>query len=166
VNKQPDKTWPVNPVPWPIGRNPVGAEKDVIYGLMQDNLIALLDHYGIDGGFDDPSNGWKLAICLAGETIPGFAPEPPPPPPKPAHRPTELRAGARDLVLCLVLAHAKLRGVPIGTAANKLAERWKEEGKSNASGSTLKRRFYRIIRMDHIPAGILEAARVLDGGNK
>ena len=166
----PPKKWPVEPVPWPAGRNPVGAEKKVILGFIEDNLIALLDYYGLEGGFDNPHNGWLLAMRLADDIIPGFAPEPPPPPPKPAHRPHDLRAGARDLLLCLELTNAKLRGKSVREAANNLAERWKKEGKCSWSGAALRSRYYRlssqIRKTGEAPTGMTEAARILSGSTK
>ena len=63
-----DKTF------WPIGRSPIGIEKDVILGIIGDKLVALLDHYGISGGLDNPENGWLLALMLADERVPSFAP--------------------------------------------------------------------------------------------
>ena len=93
---------------WPIGRNPIGKEKDIILGIFGDKLVALLDHYGIHGGLDNPENGWKLALWLAGDHVPGFAPTYRTPP-KPKHRPPELLVAARDLVLLLEGIVAKAR---------------------------------------------------------
>ena len=164
------KNWPVEPVPWPIGRNPVGKEKDVILGFMQDNLVALLDHYGIEGGFDVPHNGWLLAMRLAGDVIPGFDPELHLPPPKPAHRPHDSRVGARDLLLCLELANAELRGKSVREAANNLAKRWKKEGKCSWSGAALRSRYYRLLsdmrKTGKATTGMTEAARILGGSTK
>ena len=152
---------------WPIGRNPVGKEKDVILGVLRDKLTALLDHYGIEGGLDDPANGWKLALCLAGDHVKEFAPVYRRPS-KPPHRPHELRAGARDIILCLELTHAKLEGRSVLQTADKLAQRWQAQGKSNASGATLYRKYFRLrkeIEAHGVTPGMIDAARVLNRGH-
>ena len=59
---------------WPIGRSPIGMEKDIVLGTFYDKLVALLDYYGISGGLDNDENGWLLALMLAGDHVPGFAP--------------------------------------------------------------------------------------------
>ncbi len=125
---------------WPIGRLPVGMEKDVILGILGDKLVALLDHYGISGGPDKPGNGWLLAGKLAYDHVPGFAPKIRTPA-KPPHRPHDLMVGGRDLVLCGELLLAELKGRSVRRASQELAERWSKEGKEgkhNWNGETLR----------------------------
>ena len=147
---------------WPIGRSPIGIEKDVILGIFGDKLVALLDHYGISGGLDNPENGWLLALMLAGDHVPGFAPTYRTPA-KPPHRPHDLWVGARDLCLCLELELAKLKGRSVRRASQELAERWRKEGKEgkyNWDGETLRRRYMRL-RKKEPTEGMMDAARVL-----
>ena len=147
---------------WPIGRRPIGIEKDVILGQFGDKLVALLDHYGIPGGLENPENGWKLALWLAGDHVPGFAPTYRIMP-KPPHRPHDLIVGARDLCLCSALLLAELEGRSVRRASQELAERWRKEGKEgkyNWDGETLRRRYMRL-RKKKPTEGMMDAARVL-----
>ncbi len=95
--------------PSPFGGILVGEEKGVILWLTLRKVIALLEHYGIPGGLNDPENGWKLALCLADDHIPGFGMTYRPWP-KPKHRPHDLLVGGRDLNLCLELLRVELEG--------------------------------------------------------
>ena len=149
---------------WPIGRLPVGIEKDVILRIWNDKLVALLDHYGISGGLDKPGNGWSLAGRLAYDHVPGFAPTIRTPA-KPPHRPHDLMVGARDLCLCDIMLLAELEGRSVRQASQELAERWRKEGKEgkhNWNGETLRRRYMRLRDSEKLTEGMLDAARVLN----
>ena len=84
-------------VPWPADGKPVGREIVVINKALLERIEALLDHYDIEGGADEPGVGWKLAMALARNHVPGF--QPMPKPSKSAHRPPDLLVGGRDLIL-------------------------------------------------------------------
>ena len=146
--------------PWPVGRMPVGQESLVIQAVLRDKLAALLTRYRIHGGLDDPGNGWKLALALAGDHVRGFAPTYRPIP-KPAHRPPTLRAGARDLILLLTGARAKVEGKNEREAIRRLGARWRKAGKSNWSDASLWSRYQRIRQ--NPTAGMTAAAKVLAG---
>ncbi len=150
-----DKTF------WPIGRRPIGIEKDVILGIIGDKLVALLDHYGISGGLDNPENGWLLAAMLADDHVRDFRPTPCTPA-KPPHRPHDPMVGARDLCLSSVLMLAELKGHSVRRASQELAERWSKEGKHNWNGETLRRRYMRLRDNGKPTEGMMYAARVLD----
>ena len=154
----------VDETPWPIGRNPIGRERDVIREIGRAKLIALLDHYGIPGGLDDLGNGWKLALCLAGDHVPGFAPTYRTPP-KPPHRPDDdLHVGGRNLILCLELKRAELEGRSVRQASRELAGRWRKEGKCDWNGESLRRLYISLRDSGKLTKGMIDAARVLSGG--
>lgn len=149
--------------PSPFGRVPVGEERGVIMGLTLRKLIALLDHYNIPGGLNDPENGWKLALCLADDHIPGFGMTYRPWP-KPKHRPHDLLVGGRDLILCMELLRVELEGGSVRQASRELAERWRKEGKCDWKAESLRRRYMLLRDSGELTEGMKDAARVLRGG--
>lgn len=152
--------------PWAIGRNPIDEEKDVIQGLIVDKLVALLDHYGIPGGLENPENGWKLALMLADDHVPGFAPTHRPPA-KPPHRPPNPFVGARHLVLLLEGKVARAEKRSEREAVRELGQRWREQGKIKSSDASLWREYQKVcdqVRKSGLSDGMKEAAHVLGGG--
>ncbi len=149
--------------PSPFGGILVGKERDVLMGLTRRKLIALLDHYNIPGGLNDPENGWKLALCLADDHIPSFGMTYRPWP-KPKHRPHDLLVGGRDLNLCLELLRVELEGGSVRQASIKLAARWRKEGKCTWKAESLRRRYMLLRKSGELTEGMKDAARVLRGG--
>ncbi len=149
--------------PSPFGGILVGAERDVLMGLTRRKLIALLDHYNIPGGLNDPENGWMLALCLADDHIPDFGMTYRPWP-KPKHRPHDLLVGGRDLILCMDLLRVELKGGSVRQASIELAARWRKEGKCTWKAESLRRRYMLLRDSGELTEGMKDAARVLRGG--
>lgn len=149
--------------PSPFGGILVGKERDVLMGLTHRKLIALLDHYNIPGGLNDPENGWKLALCLADDHIPSFGMTYRPWP-KPKHRPHDLLVAGRDLILCLELLRVELEGGSVRQASRALAARWRAEGKCDWKAESLRRRYMLLRKSGELTEGMKDAARVLRGG--
>ncbi len=144
---------------WPLGRTPISKVKDEF--PIVGKMVALLDHYGIPGGLDDPEIGWHLAFMLAQDHVPGFA-QTHRPPPNPPHRPHDLGVGFRDMLTYTELERARREGRPVRQAARELAERWRKEGKSDWSGESLRQRYYKIRKSGVPTKGMLMAARTVE----
>ena len=134
---------------WQPGSRTINDKEMVAILETMDKVVTLLDHYGIAGGLDSPMNGWSLALKLADDHVPGFAPKHRLPI-MPAHRPPKLALGFRDLIIYLELSRAKREGKKVAQAARDLAERWQKEGKGDWSGEVLRARYYRICQ-DGVP---------------
>ncbi len=148
---------------WPLGRTPISKVKDEF--PIVGKMVALLDHYGIPGGLDDPDTGWLLAFMLAHDHVPGFAPTQPPPPtppPKPPHRPPNLAVGFRDVIIYAELSRAKREGRPVSQAARELSERWRKEGKCDWQGIALEKKYYKIRKSGVPTKGMLMAGRKVE----
>ena len=108
-------------------------------------MLSLLDYYDIPGGLDDLDAVWLLAFMLTRDHHEMW-----PPSPRirkrPPHRPSDLDVGFRDLKIHTELYSARREGRSVRQAAEDLAERWKNEGKSNWSGESLRQRYYKIRR--------------------
>ena len=162
-----EPTW------WPPGRSPVGMQKEMIVGILLNKLEALLDHYSITGGINDPENGWHLALRLAGEHIEGFAAKPQKPS-RPAHRPPDPIAGVRDLVLCYEGYRAKAEGRSEREAVRDLADSWRNNGTCaladvtfSWTDDTLWRHYQRLRRQlgdSGLTDGMTLAAMTILGG--
>ena len=150
-NKSP-KGILADPMLRPMGRTSIG--KVQIYGMM----IALLDHYDIPGGFDDPDAAFLLAFMLTRDHVvrPASTRRPPK---KPAHRPHDLAVGLRDLHMFKELERARRdQDRFVRQAADELAKRWREEGKCDWSGESLRQRYYQIRKSGEAKKGIRIAA--------
>ena len=122
--------------PWPIGRNPVGAEVDHINGVLNEKLAALLDKYGIDGDLSSPEAGWELAFRLAHEYVEGFAPKKK----KAPQRPNDLKVGLRDAVMVYQYEQYIEDGLSQRAASEKLVDWLKEEWGADWKASTIRTR--------------------------
>ena len=63
MKKESSKGILADPTLWPLGRTPISKVKDEfpIIGKM----VALLDHYGIPGGLDDPESSGQISGVAA-----------------------------------------------------------------------------------------------------
>ena len=125
------------PLPWPQGRLPVSAaEKASMDSVLLNRLAALLDHYGIEGGLEEPGNGWKLAMALASDHVPGFQSRA-----KPGAKP---KSGADDALLVVAIIQGVRAGKSINETCQHLSKRPPFKGKS---AETLRDRYY-MLRSD------------------
>ncbi len=138
-------------IPWPKGRAPAGSVQ--IFGRM----IGLLDHYNIPGGLGDPDAVYLLAYMLTRDHCCKVA-STRRPPKKPPHRPHDLAVGLRDLHTYEELERARREGRSVRQAADELAKRWNEEGRTDWSGVSLRQRYYKIRRSREPTKGMVLAA--------
>lgn len=144
---------------YPISLPPNGQEKVSYDKVIIEKLKALLDRFGIPGDLNDPATGWKLALGLAIDNEKGFG-HTYRPPPKPRHRPQNLRIGARNLNLCLLLIQAELDGRSVRATAEKLAKEWRDGGVCDLKAESL-RKTYRRFKKEGPTEAMLEALRIL-----
>ena len=119
-------------------------------------LIALMDHYDIPRG--DHNKWFQLAMHLAIDLVPGFAPA------QPQGRKSNVDNVVEDINLLIRLGAAEFLGESVKNAARLLVKEDKHKGKNP---STLRDRYY-ALKDPKSPAGRLarEALKVLvDSGH-